>query len=211
MSYLPRASGGIPGGSDSQIQFNTAGAFDGSANLQWFNNIQKLDVKGYIETTPLDLTGSANTPSLQINQTWNTTGVPKGIFLNITDTASNGASLLADFQVNNLSMFSIGKGGVVNSRGAFVCTTPGGWFQVANSFVLEGTGVDGNALLHATNGIAFSNLTVLALKTGAPAAGTAQFFKVGSAASVTPTAPNRTIQVDIAGTVYYLHGKTTND
>lgn len=49
------------------------------------------------------------------------------------------------------------------------------------------------------------------LTTGAPAGGTAAAWKLGTVASVSATSPNRTIQVDVAGTLYYVHAKTTND
>lgn len=49
------------------------------------------------------------------------------------------------------------------------------------------------------------------LKTDAPAGGTAATWKLGVAASVSPTSPNRTIEVDIGGTIYYISAKTTND
>jgi hypothetical protein len=50
-----------------------------------------------------------------------------------------------------------------------------------------------------------------AIKTAAPAGGTAASWKLGAVASVSPTSPNRTIEVDIGGTIYYLHAKTTNN
>jgi hypothetical protein len=49
------------------------------------------------------------------------------------------------------------------------------------------------------------------IKTGAPSGGTAAEWKLGTVASVSPTSPNRTIEVDIGGTIYYLAAKTTND
>jgi hypothetical protein len=49
------------------------------------------------------------------------------------------------------------------------------------------------------------------LTTGAPAGGTAAAWKLGAVASVSPTSPNRTIEVDIGGTIYYIHAKTTNN
>jgi hypothetical protein len=49
------------------------------------------------------------------------------------------------------------------------------------------------------------------ITTGAPAGGTAAAWKLGTVATVSPTAPNRTIEVDIGGTIYYLHAKTTNN
>ncbi|MFZ4103738.1 MAG: hypothetical protein ACOYKI_03315, partial [Sediminibacterium sp.] len=47
--------------------------------------------------------------------------------------------------------------------------------------------------------------------TGAPSGGTAKPFKIGAAATVSPTSPNRTIEIEIDGTTYYLSAKTTND
>jgi hypothetical protein len=49
------------------------------------------------------------------------------------------------------------------------------------------------------------------LKTDAPTGGTAATWKLGTVASVTPTLQNRTIEVDIGGTIYYISAKTTND
>jgi hypothetical protein len=49
------------------------------------------------------------------------------------------------------------------------------------------------------------------LTTGAPTGGTAAAWKLGTVASVSPTSPNRTIEVDIGGTIYYIHAKTTNN
>ena len=49
------------------------------------------------------------------------------------------------------------------------------------------------------------------LLTGAPTGGTAAKWKLGTVAAISPTAPNRTIEVDVAGTIYYLAAKTTNN
>ena len=49
------------------------------------------------------------------------------------------------------------------------------------------------------------------LTTGAPSGGTAGAWKMGVAASVSPTSPNRTIELDVGGTIYYIHAKTTNN
>jgi hypothetical protein len=46
------------------------------------------------------------------------------------------------------------------------------------------------------------------LTTAAPTGGTAAAWKLGTVASVSPTSPNRTIEVDIGGTIYYIHAKT---
>jgi len=49
------------------------------------------------------------------------------------------------------------------------------------------------------------------IKTGAPAGGTAMPWKFGTVAVVSPTAPNRTVELDVNGTIYYLAAKTTNN
>lgn len=49
------------------------------------------------------------------------------------------------------------------------------------------------------------------VKTGAPSGGTAAAVKFGTVASVSPTAPNRTIEYEVNGTTYYLAAKTTNN
>ena len=48
------------------------------------------------------------------------------------------------------------------------------------------------------------------IETADPGAG-AGVWRLGQADTVSPTAPNRTIEVEIDGVVYYLAGKTTND
>lgn len=49
------------------------------------------------------------------------------------------------------------------------------------------------------------------ITTGAPTGGSIKPWRLGEAATVSPTSPNRTIRVEIDGTVYYIHAKTTND
>jgi hypothetical protein len=65
-----------------------------------------------MEIQPVSLTGSSATSSLSIAQTWNTTGTPTAIDLNVTDTASNAASLLMDLRVGGTSRFSVRKDGL---------------------------------------------------------------------------------------------------
>jgi hypothetical protein len=49
------------------------------------------------------------------------------------------------------------------------------------------------------------------IRTEAPTGGTAANWRLGTVHTVSPTSPNRTIEVDIGGTIYYLHAKTTNN
>jgi len=65
-------------------------------------------------TASYSVTGANTTPLLNLTGTWNTSGIARGILLNITDTASNASSLLMDFQVGGVSKFNISKGGIIN-------------------------------------------------------------------------------------------------
>lgn len=65
--------------------------------------------------TGLSLTGSQATGSVDIAATWNTTGTPTAFKINVTDTASNAASLLMDLQAGGASKFKISKSGVVTA------------------------------------------------------------------------------------------------
>lgn len=49
------------------------------------------------------------------------------------------------------------------------------------------------------------------ITTGAPSGGTAAAWKLGTVAVVSPTSPNRTVEVEVGGTIYYVAAKTTNN
>jgi hypothetical protein len=66
-------------------------------------------------TTLSGTTITANAPVLDLAQTWNNAAVTfTGAKLNVTDTASNAASLLMDLQVGGTSRFNIAKTGSVS-------------------------------------------------------------------------------------------------
>lgn len=77
------------------------------------------------------LSGSQTLPALHITPTWNTTGVvDAALLINITNTASGAASLIADYQIGGTSQWSVDKAGNVNQLGSLVlgtaaCTTFG--------------------------------------------------------------------------------------
>lgn len=66
------------------------------------------------------VTGSNAFSAFGINQTWNTTGSPTGIFANFTNTASGGATLVADFQVSGVSMFKVSKLGILTTGSSII-------------------------------------------------------------------------------------------
>jgi hypothetical protein len=63
--------------------------------------------------TGQSLTGTQATSLVDMAATWNTTGTPSALKLNVTDTASNAASKLMDLQVGGVSKFDVSKAGVV--------------------------------------------------------------------------------------------------
>jgi hypothetical protein len=92
-----------------------------------------------------------------------------------------------------------------------------GYIGTASSVLYVGSTGAANVLLQTNSTTALTldssqNATFAgSIKTVAPSGGTAKPWELGEAATVSPTSPNRTIRVEIDGTVYYLHAKTTND
>lgn len=64
-----------------------------------------------VALTPETLTGSAADSALSVTQTWNTTGTPTALQLDVTDTASNASSLLMDLRVGGSSVVKVNKSG----------------------------------------------------------------------------------------------------
>lgn len=54
-------------------------------------------------------------------------------------------------------------------------------------------------------------VTASTITTAAPSGGTAAPFKIGTVSVTSPTSPNRTIEIEVNGTTYYLSAKTTNN
>ena len=59
---------------------------------------------------------------MDLSQTWNTTGNPSAIKLNVTDTTSNGNSKFLDFQLAGTTAFQINKNGFLYWNGMFGAT-----------------------------------------------------------------------------------------
>ena len=71
-----------------------------------------------IVSTGYSLTGSNAQSLIDLAGTWNTTGTPTAIKLNVTDTASNAASKLLDLQVGGGSQIYVAKNGDVTWGGS---------------------------------------------------------------------------------------------
>jgi hypothetical protein len=82
-------------------------ALKGSVGIGTTTPAARLD----IADTTLAGSGSLAGSVLNLAQTWNTTGAPTAIKLNVTNTASGAASNLLDLQVGGASKFSVDKNG----------------------------------------------------------------------------------------------------
>lgn len=127
--------GGTPGGPLNAVQFNSPlGTFAGSADLTFDDATDVLALagrqtiaNGTANTTSLALTGysltGANAQSMvSLAGTWNTTGVPTAIDLNITNTASAATSLLMDLRTGGTSRFSVRVDGRITAPSAIITT-----------------------------------------------------------------------------------------
>lgn len=126
LSKFVASSGGAPGGSSGQVQYNNAGAFGGATGFTLVAGaLSALAVAAAANVVPFSLTGYSVTGSgtssmFNLAGTWNTSGVVTGFKLNITDTASDAASILADFQINGVSVNKIDKTGKITIAGGSV-------------------------------------------------------------------------------------------
>jgi len=80
-----------------------------------FRAIQTAQGSLVMNDTYLSGSGSLARSLVDLTQTWNTTGAPTAIKLNVTDTASNAASDLMELQVGGTSMFIVNKTGATTS------------------------------------------------------------------------------------------------
>ena len=113
------------------------------------SNGNALSVSGY------SLTGNNAQSLVDLSGTWNTTGTPTAHVVNITDTASNAASLLADYKLGGTSIVSISKSAL---RGIYVGVNAAS--QTANNFtlaydgtqtILNGQNASGGVLIGVNN------------------------------------------------------------
>ena len=77
---------------------------------------------GILASTGYSLTGSDATSMIDLAGTWNTTGTPTAIKLNITNTASNAASRLMDLQVGSASKFRVQPSATTTTLSIFGAT-----------------------------------------------------------------------------------------
>ena len=94
----------FPATSGTVATLNTAQTFTATQTITPAVNTNALAATGY------SLTGSASASFMDLAGTWNTTGSPTAIKLNITNSNSNAASLLMDLQVGSTSFAQVASG-----------------------------------------------------------------------------------------------------
>lgn len=80
-----------------------------------FTNRWALNLMGGLTSSGQSLTGAQDQSLFNLATTWNTSGTPTAIKLNVTDTASNAASNLLDLQVGSASQFKVSKTGAITA------------------------------------------------------------------------------------------------
>lgn len=99
---------------------------NGTARVQGTTTITPATDTSAIVSTGYSVTGSGTTSLVDLSGTWNTTGTPTAIKLNITNTASSGLPNLIDLQIGGVSAFRVA------GNGAFRVGSVAGGFQPIN-------------------------------------------------------------------------------
>ncbi len=150
------------------------------------------------------------------NATVNNNGIFGGALLSVGSNSANGVlkaiatTATYNVQIGN-GVISGGQGILVNNAAGE--TTDNFMFNIAGGGVWTSGGGykfqrgGSNKVTFDKDGI----VTALSYTSGAPNGGTAAAWKFGVVSVTSPTSPNRTIELDVAGTIYYLAAKTTNN
>jgi hypothetical protein len=153
--------------------------------------------------TTLAGSGSLAGSVLNLSQTWNTTGTPTAIKLNVTNTASGGASLLMDLQTNSTSMMRLTPGGSLTVLGAVNITNGGAtalFYQTVNPNASASYFVGGTIAGTVTSGNK-SGFTDVATYSPTSGNGTYTSFNIGNTINQTGGANGITRGLYIAPTL----------
>ena len=172
-------------GSDTQVQYNSAGAFAGMSGTSWDDTNRSLTVAG--------ATVTASKPIVNLSQTWNNSSVAfTGALINVTNTASATNSMLMDLQLGGVSKFKISKAGeVIIPTAAYYGDVSGTAFRLSGTGVV--VGVNGSAIIALAN----NNIQVPDVILSRKAAANLRF---GAANAAAPIAQTLSVQSVVAGT-----------
>ena len=162
-SYIAFTTGG--GGINAQaayvqLQTNSANTVVFRGGVSEDTVIRPYDLSQKISMVGATQTGSSAIGTLSITQTWNTSGTPTAILANITDTASNAASLLMDLQVGGVSKFKVTKAGDA---------TFGGQITVGYAGLVDGSNNGTGVNLGNGSGVKVGSTGQIGFTSGGPA------------------------------------------
>lgn len=100
MPLTTPSSSGSPGGSNTHVQYNNAGAFAGNAGFTYNATNNRITISGSTPTT--------SQPSSTFSQTWNTAGTTySGNVVDIVPTAHAAGSSAQEWQLSGASSFAL--------------------------------------------------------------------------------------------------------
>lgn len=107
-----------------------------------FSGLTSANAGLVVADTALAGSGSLAGSAISATQTWNTSGAPTAIKLNVTNTASGAGALLMDLQVGSTSYFKVAKDGAI--------TTNNGAINTGSGAITTSGNVSGNNWLGST-------------------------------------------------------------
>lgn len=136
-----------------------ASSYDEANNTLGIGTTASSTNKITFADTVLSGSGSLAGSLVNMTQTWNTSGAPTAIKLNVTNTASGAAALLMDLQIGGVSQFKVDKAGVGTFAGAL---STGG--AITTSFNVSGNSWLGSTLVRsgATSGFQWNGRSFMA-------------------------------------------------
>lgn len=102
-----------------------------------FTNAWALGLGGSLSVAGRSLTGAQDTGAVNVTQTWNTTGAPTALKVNITNTASGAAAALMDLQVGGASLAKVDKNGNISHTGTITSNPSGTYRRVLDNSGLQ--------------------------------------------------------------------------
>lgn len=227
-SIYYNTAGGVAIGKTSVSAGVKLDVFGGGANIS-------SDTSGLNNTLSVTLTGTTNNVSAASTQMFflrGNAGNTKYTYMAHTGGDAfflghyTGASFLKSFVATNTANIYFGGGGSLglDGSGSVLAVLAAGGVGIkqpvptAYLHIGAGTATSGTAPIKLTSGtnlttavagcIEYNGTNLFFTRTGS----TRENVMCASAVNVvSPTSPNRTITVNVDGTTYYLHAKTTND
>lgn len=166
---------------------------------------------GVLASTGYSLTGSDATSMVNLAGTWNTSGTPTALLVNVTNTASNLASKLFDFQVGGVSRMRLNVG----TQADFQTTDV--WWSINNYAGTPVVGVcgSGNGTLAVQSPIVYADSVTSTAKYWQLTYTGLQFNKdqlvAWSASSSNPANPDLYLYRDAAGTLAQRNGANAQE